>query len=473
MTEENNPKKEKKKKQKGVESRKCALEVLLKIESDQAYSNIALSSALGKSQLSKRDKAFVTCLVQGVMRNKNFLDSRIETVSNKPLKKMSNVVLNVLRLGVFQLDFLDDVPPSAILNTSTTLARKCGHEGLAKFTNGVLRNYLRQKEKEKDEGIASSKLSVDELSLKYSTPVWLVERWIENYGTEEAVTMLKHSISQPEVFVRCNQMAITPEGLKTLFEKEGVTVVESTVAANSLKVVSSGKVKGGFESFPGYDEGLFTIQDEAASLVSQIVSPKEGETILDLCAAPGGKTLHLAEIMNNTGRVIACDIYDNRLNLLRQSLKRLDLTNIEIICENGAELSLETPADKVLIDAPCTGTGVLNRRPDLKYRREPDDISSLVNIQKSLLTNAANLVKPDGIIVYSTCSFEPEENFQIVDEFVQANDNYKFDDLRPFLSDSLMAYPALSATAKIGKLQLLPSMNNLSGFFIARIKRVG
>lgn len=456
---------------KGAASRKQALQILMKIESGKAYSNIALSSQLEKSELSTRDKALVTCLVQGVVRNRDLLDSKIKLLSNKPIEKMSRVLVNILRMGIFQLDFLDDMPPSAIVNTSTHLARKMGHVGLSKFTNAILRTHIRNKEKTVEVEGESGDLSSEQLATKFSMPIWIVDRWLKNYGYEESIALLKYSIEKPSRFIRVNSQAITREGLKTLLSQEGVQTVESLIVPDSLKVESIKKGIGKLEDLPSYKEGLFSIQDEAASLVSHIVAPKENEVVLDLCAAPGGKTLHMAELMDNTGKIIACDLYENRLDILKKNMSRLNLTNIKIVAADGSKITLDEKVDKVLLDAPCSGTGVLNRKSDIKYKKQEKDIHELAKIQRALLDHAVKLLKPGGEIVYATCSVEPEENIMVVEKFVNETPEVKFESIQNLLPENLAHHHELTTTAEKGFVQLRPSINNLSGFFIAKIKK--
>lgn len=464
-----NDKKESKN-ERGVESRRQALSILTKIESDKAYANIALSKALDKSQLSKRDKAFVTCLVQGVVRNKGAIDNKINKVSKRHTKKMNSVLLNTLRIGIFQLDFLDDVPPSAILNTSTTLARKCGHEGLAKYTTAILRSHLRNKEKDdKPKETDNRDLSLDQLAQDFSMPEWIVSRWLKNYGYEETKQLLSHSLSKPDIFLRPNHTAVTTEALINVLKSNGIKAEESKIIPDCVKVNASKKQKGGFESFPGYEEGLFSVQDASAALVSLIVAPQNDEYVIDLCAAPGGKTLHMSELMDNTGKILAVDIYQKRLNLLSSSMTRLGLDNIKVSVQDATKFTSEKLADRILIDAPCSGSGVFNRRSDSKYNRKEEDLEELCRLQKKLIENAAQFLKPGGVLVYSTCSVEPEENTLIVDWFQKNHTEFQFDDISSLLPPKLAEHPSLSVTAGTGKIQLLPSIYNLSGFFIARL----
>ncbi|MBZ0188282.1 MAG: hypothetical protein K8F91_18675 [Candidatus Obscuribacterales bacterium] len=548
-----------KKREKGVESRQLALRLLIKIEAQNAYSNIVLAGALAKSTLSRRDRAFVTCLVQGVTRNKNYLDHLISRVYKRPPAKLPPILLNTLRLGIFQLEFLSNLPSQAVISTSTSIARNCGHEGLASYTTAVLNKFRKENNKapvdtfELDElqtlqtawlvpekqtendseslnsaAIGSAQTSpnlanaadagsisksyadsalisksgllsplseedIEELSLSHSMPEWIVVRWLANYGLSETLCLLEHSQSPSSIALRVNDTAITREGLIALFKKEGIKAVPSTLVPSILFVVARGKQASGFHTYPGYEEGLFSIQDQAAALVCLALSPKKNELIVDLCAAPGGKTLHISEVMENTGRIIAVDKHESRLDLLKSSQIRLGLTNIEIRATDGLSFRLDEAeannledrnlvdnrlvdsnlvdsnlVDRVLVDAPCTGTGVLNRRPDLRYRRRIEDLELLSQLQLGLLNNASRLLKPGGVLVYSTCSVEQEENQAVCDKFLAANKNFRFDDLFPHLSEALSERPELKEQLEQGWIQILPSMHGLSGFFIAR-----
>jgi 16S rRNA (cytosine967-C5)-methyltransferase len=482
----NEPIKEKEK-ERGIASRKLALEVLLRVDREGAYSNIALASALEKCGLSKRDRAFTTLLVQGVIRNKGLLDSRIQPLSKKSLESIPKVLLNILRLGFFQLDFVEDLPPSAVLFTSTGLARKCGHEGLAKYTNAVLRSYLRQKESgltgtgtsgsnsgEDDDDAFDRMESItnpEELATKHSMPSWMVKRWISNLGQDATRSLLEKASSKPDTFIRTNTEVISPEGLVSVLENVGIKLIPSRYVNSVFKVVSNNKQR--LEDLPAYQEGLFSIQDEAAALVSSVVSPQKEEIIIDLCSAPGGKSLHMSELMENTGRIIAVDKYEKRFGELKKNRRRLGLTNIEIKVEDGRKFRYERAVDRVLVDAPCSGTGVMDRRSDIRHRRKPEDLVELPRLQIELLKAAAEMVKPGGIVVYSTCSLEPEENLEVIEKFLEESEGqFELEPLADFLPESIKANKRLSVTAARGFITLHPGIDNLSGFFIARLKRL-
>ena len=423
--------KSKKAEARGVPARRLAVEVLVAIEKEGAYASLALNAAFNRKQLSERDRAFVTALVQGCVRHRLDLDQKISSLSKQPLEKMPEPLKNILRLGIFQIEHMEDMPPSAIVDTSTELAKIVGHQGQARFVNGVLRNYLRKHPQPRtgdstkaiamsvfsttsdtnagaktepdttddtartsaDDGTATDAITtpdtsvekqLEQLCIQYSMPQWLVKRWMENYGAEETIKLLQFSQSKPELTVRVCEMSITVAGYEQILRNQNIQFHQSRLVPSCLIIDS--KKQGSPERLPGYADGLFTVQDDSAALVSKIVDAKPGkELVVDLCAAPGGKSLHMAEMMENTGRVIAVDKHESRLNLLKENRQRLGLTNIEIAAVDGRSFSLEKPADRVLLDAPCTGTGVVNRRSDLRFRREAIDIASLTELQRQLL----------------------------------------------------------------------------------------
>lgn len=474
---------EDKEKGKGISSRRTAVEVLISIEKDSAYANIVLNNAFRRKQLSDRDKAFVTALVQGVVRHRMQLDDKLKKLSKQPFDKMPETLRNILRVALFQLDFMSDMPESAVVNTSVQLAKKLGHEGHGKFVNGVLRNYIRSRSASTPDVVPEEEDTADPIQkfmVKYSLPEWLIRRWIQNYGSEEAEKLFQFSQSTPEVTLRSCELSITPEGLAQVFGNKEIAfhkgkLVESCFILDDSRHLSP-------EKLPGYKEGLFAVQDEAAAFVSIVVDPKPQELIVDLCAAPGGKSLHMGELMNNTGRIVAVDIKANRLNSLKSNRNRLGLTNIEIIEADARSFEPDRPADKVLLDAPCSGTGVINRRSDLRFNRDAADIEALVTLQRELLANAAKMLKPGGVLVYSTCSIEPEENFDNVRWFLKEFGDFRPDDISPYLPEFLKAEiastwggPACKTESEMTvahMLQLLPSRHGTSGFFISRLKKL-
>lgn len=463
-------------KQKGIQSRKTALEVLLRVTESGAYSNIALSKALDKSPMSKRDKAFVTLLVQGVTRNLTFLDDIISRYSKRPLDSLPPVLMNTLRMAMFQLEMVDDMPPSAVLNTSADIARLCGHKGMASYTTAVLRNYLRAKDAGAGSGSQSSgstepagEITTAQMATKFSIPQWLIERWLTQYGPEETQALLIYSSSEPRIVVRANEQGITPEGLATVFENAGIKFTISPLMPSCLVLESKKGGRGDPSKLPGYEEGLFSIQDDTAAIVAKIVDPKPGETIIDLCAAPGGKALYMGELMENKGRVVAIDKQANRLELMKKNRNRLGISNVEAVIADGRTYDQKQLVDRILVDAPCSGTGVLNRKTDLRHRLKQEDIRDLAILQSELIENSQRMLKPGGVFVYATCSVEPDENVRVIEHFLSQHSDFKLDDLTPFFPKDLVERHGLSDSLKTGMIQILPSIDNLSGFFIARM----
>lgn len=475
----------------GMASRKLALETLIKIEKDGAYANLALSAGFERQQLSEKDRAFVTAIVQGVMRNQNLIDQKIQTVSKEPLSKMPPLLRNLLRMAFFQLEYLSETPQHAVLDTSNKLARALGHEGLVRYTNGVLRGYLRKKEKsEPDKSLPpfseSESSPSDALSVKYSLPAWLIEKWIEFYGIVETLALLDWSQKEPGLTVRISEVSVEPQTMLDIMNKKGFAarVGRLVPACLIFEGKDGGKsFRGSPQKLPGFDEGFFVVQDEAAAFVSLVVAPEKGETIVDLCAAPGGKAVHLAEMLDNTGRVIAVDKHESRLKLVKDARLKLGLKNLETVSADGRNFSLKKPADRVLLDAPCSGTGVINRRTDIRTNRKKEDIDELNSLQKELLANAAKLVKPGGVIVYSTCSLEPEENIQVIEWFLREHPEFHGSSLLPFLSPEIQdswfsseneaSLPNVSkrAAAENGYIQLIPTRHAVAGFFVCRLQR--
>jgi 16S rRNA (cytosine967-C5)-methyltransferase len=529
----------------GFASRSIALDALLAVERESVFANVALAAAFKKQELSERDRAFVTALVQGVMRHRLELDEQIDAASQRPGAKIDIVVRNILRIGAFQLSFMPNIPQQAVLNTATELAKVRGHVGLGKFTNGMLRNLARRasaaaapadadqsliqpaitkthknklnklkmlKKRSDEEKSQEQEKSEKSLAEKYSMPDWLVDRWLKNYGEEETVKLLQFAQRAPALSIRTCELSITPEGLQDILERQGLSVKRSALV-NSCLLLERGRIpestdhkvataaqdsesganaqvksrktassfRGSPEKLTGYKEGLFSIQDEAAAFVSLIVEPKSTDFIIDLCAAPGGKTLHIAELMENKGRVVAVDQSASRLTPLKESRTRLGLKNLEIVAHDGRTFKSPTLADKILVDAPCTGTGVINRRADLRFKRKPEDLASLIELQRQLLQNASRCIKPGGSLIYSTCSIEPEENFGNAQWFLENFEQFEPEDISKHLPPSILAEcaptgegPACKSKmeeALIYSIQLLPSRHNVSGFFVAKFRK--
>ena len=475
----------------GLASRRVAVEVLLKVEQNEAFANNALSAAFKQHSLSERDRSFVTYIVQGTLRHQSELDDELSKLSKKAIPKLSPPLRAVLRSALFQLIHMKDMPPSAVINIAVEISRKTGHEGQAKFTNGVLRSFLRSLSPSETDpgrsagGSPASTAATNEatnkitsLCKKYSLPEWIVERWSARFDEAECSKLFEHTQKIPLLTLRTSEESISTEGLLKIFESKGMVVEQSKLLPCCLNIIDRGPFSGPVSKLPGYDDGLFCVQDDASALVSKVVDPQPGQTIVDLCAAPGGKSVQLGEMMQNKGRVVAVDSSAKRLSLLGTERRRLGLQNIETVVMDGREFKIEPECDAVLIDAPCSGTGVLNRRSDLRQNRKEDDLAALVKIQQELLENAASLVKPGGTLVYSTCSIEPEENVENLKQFQEKHPNFKAESLERFFTKETLEswqqqahWAETSRQLSEGYIQLLPSRHGCSGFFICRLKR--
>jgi 16S rRNA (cytosine967-C5)-methyltransferase len=458
----------------GLASRKLAVEILIRVESEGAYANLALASGFNRKQLSERDRAFVTALVQGVLRHRLKLDEWIARISTQKLEKMPVFLRNALRISLFQLVHMSDIRESAVVDTCVKLVRSHGHEGQVKFANALLRNFLRKRDSFAD--IEVVPLNLEQLPTSYSMPMWLVEKWLNAWGPDETRQLLEHSQQIPDLVIRVCEQSITTEGLQEILQAQGVKLRRGRLVESCLIVEDRGPFRGPLSKLPGYSDGLFTVQDEAAAFVSKVVDPKPGYLVIDLCAAPGGKSIHLAELMENKGRVIAVDSHSARLNLLRRNRQRLGITNIETFVADGRSFQNDTKADCVLLDAPCTGTGVINRRSDIRFHREAPDMVQLSELQRQLLEHASTLVKPGGTLVYSTCSMEPEENEQNIQAFLERHEDFHPSSLSPYVSTELLAdwrTNSLNAALDLdrGWLTLMPSRHGTSGFFVCRMLR--
>lgn len=464
----------------GVSSRKIAVEVLIKVQEKGAYTNIALANALDGSKwdLSERDRAFITALVQGVLRNKNTLDKAIGAVASKPIDKIQPPLLNLLRIAFFQIESMPDIPQSAVVDTAVELARVIGHVGLSKFVNGILRTHIRNIEKGRltAEPVDMSKLEGAELAAaladRHSMPLWLVSRWLKRFGAEETEKLLKASDVPAKLTVRVNDIAMETDGYQRLLLDKGVVAERSMLVPTCLVITERKSLKGPIEKLPGYDDGIFSVQDEAAAFVGQVMAPQTSDVVIDLCAAPGGKTVNIGELMNNKGRIIAIDKHEKRLNMVKENRLRLGLTNIETYTADGTTYE-HPPVDKVLVDAPCSGTGVINKRSDIRLKLKEQDIAEVNVIQKALLTNAAKLVKPGGALIYSTCSIEQEENEDMIEWFLNEDcgEDFDRDDISGYFINDSLSKLGLEKEAAQGYALFLPSRHDFSGFFVARLKR--
>jgi len=454
--------------------REIILTILVKIDSKQGYINILLSKSLDKKKISTRDAAFITEITYGVVRNRNKLDWALSQFSTKPLSETAVLIRNILRIGVYQLLFLDKVPDYAVCNESVQLAKKYGNPGIAKFVNGVLRNIIRNREnirwpdKKKETALYISTI--------YSHPLQIVKRWLKRFGFADTVKICKANNKIPTLVIRTNTLKLSRSDLKGILEKENISVREGLFTEEALHVKGLPNVT----KFPAYREGLFQIQDEASILVSHLLDPSPGEFVIDVCSAPGGKTTHLAQLMVNKGSLLAMDSNKLRLLTVKSNCRRLGIDIVKTRQNNGgilAEKYLKV-ADKVLIDVPCTGLGVLRRKPDLRWQAyDVKRFEQLTKLQGRILNTASCYLKIGGKLVYSTCSTEPEENEEIVSKFLEEHPNFELEDPGGFLKARKLEAYVSDQHKKRKFIQIFPEVSNLDldldGFFMAKIIRKG
>lgn len=447
---------------KKIDAREVALKIINEVETNGAYANIALAKEINRrtaqGQLSDQDRRFITELVYGTVKAGATLDWLLGLYLNRSLTKVAPVIRNILRLGIYQLFFLEKVPASAACNQSVELAKKYGHAGTVKFVNGVLRNAARSPEKVVYPDRDSQ--PVKYLALKYFHPEWLVERWVERLGVTACEALCQTNNTIPPLSLRTNTIKINRDRLLQRLAGEGVACQASAWTPEGIVC----QEHPGLGTLTSLQEGLFQVQDESSMLVAHILDPKPGEFIIDACGAPGGKTTHIAALMNSAGKILSTDIYEHKLALIRENAARLALTNIETRALDAVNLGSMFPlkADRVLVDAPCSGLGVLRRKPDSRWRKSPEILRDLPKLQAAILASAAQCVKPGGVLVYSTCTTEPEENQDIVCDFLRAHPDFSLEPTGQYL-------PALKRPDKL--LQLWPHTDSIDGFFIARIAR--
>lgn len=390
-----------------VNIRELVLETLLLINRDGEYSHIALGQVLGKYQyLSKKDRAFLTRTVEGTLERMIEIDAIIGQFSSVKINKMKPVIREIIRSAVYQLKYMDSVPDSAVCNEAVKLASKKGFFNLKGFVNGLLRNISRNLDH--IQYPSREKEPVQWLSVVYSMPEWIVRKWIDQYGEKKTEEILQAFLEERPTSIRCSSSKITPQELKDRLEKEGVTVKEYEEIPGAFQI-SGYDYLDALESFR---EGCFQVQDISSMLVGEWADPKEGEYIIDVCAAPGGKALHLADKLKGTGRVEARDLTEYKVQMIRDNISRLGFSNVLAVQQDALDIdesSLEK-ADIVIADLPCSGLGVLARKTDLKYKMTEQMQSELADLQRRILAVVCRYVKNGGKLLYSTCTINREEN---------------------------------------------------------------
>ena len=442
-----------------MNAREVALKIINEVINEGAYANIALARELGRRGLSDQDRRFVTEIVYGTIKAGDTLDWILGHYVTRPLDKVPPVIRNILRMGVYQLFFLSRVPASAACNQAVELAKKYGHQGTIKFVNAVLRGAARSPEKVKYPEKVND--PVRYIALKHFHPEWIVQRWVDRLGADAAEELCHFNNLTPSLSVRTNMLKTDREKLLQVLAGEGVICEPSQWTPEGILCHEFPALA----SLASLKAGLFQVQDESSMMVAHALGPKPGEFIIDACGAPGGKSTHIAALMQNRGRLLSTDIYEHKLALTRENASRLGITIIETKAMDATTLHLayKEKADRVLVDAPCSGLGVLRRKPDSRWRKKPDSVRDLPALQAAILNSAAECVKPGGVLVYSTCTTEPEENENIITAFLQIHKDFELQHTGQFL-------PVSQPTDMV---QFWPHTDKIDGFFIARMKRSG
>ena len=439
--------------------RGAAVRLLNRVERSDSYLDRVLDAELRSSEISDLDKGLLTELAHGVLRWQNKLDWVLNGFSHGNFQKSEVNIKNTLRVALYQILFLDRIPHAAAVNEAVELIKRIRGEKVGGLVNAVLRNIIRN-----IEGIRypdPHEDYVQYLSVMYSHPHWMVKRWMRRFGQEETQKLLVANNERPGLSLRINRLKAQPVEFQAMLDQQhiaytGASVIDFFVKAKSLTRIGQMDL---------FRRGFFTIQDESAILPCLLLAPQPGERVIDLCAAPGGKTTAMAEMMRNEGEILAVDKYEIKLSQIRSACDRLGLHNVKLMALDASTLESDL-ADKVLLDAPCSGLGVLTKKPDIKWKREITDIIKMSRMQRELMDSAARLLKTGGVLVYSTCTTEPEENQEIVSRFLSDHSEFAAEDARQFVSPTVV-----NAS---GAVETFPHRHGMDGSFAVRlVKKVG
>ncbi|MGM8214419.1 16S rRNA (cytosine(967)-C(5))-methyltransferase RsmB [Bacillaceae bacterium W0354] len=440
--------------------REVALKLLLQVGESGGFSHILINQAIKKNEVSPKDKGLLTELVYGTLQRKLTLQYYLKPFIKT--KKMDKWVEWLLYLSIYQFVYLTKVPDHAVINEAVNIAKKNGHKGISNFVNGVLRNIQR-------EGVPSFDLiedNIEKLSIRTSHPTWLVRRWVDQYGYDLTESMCESNLLPKKISVRIQPMKTTIDEAQNLLSEEGIRTELSTLSNQGLNVIEGNVLTS--QMFPS----KVTIQDETSMLVSEMLDVKPSMRVLDACSAPGGKTTHIAEKMNDQGEIFAYDLHDKKVKLVEEKAQTLDLTIIRTGATDSRKLNeIHEPKtfDRILLDAPCSGLGVLRSKPDIKYHKHEEDIKNLTKIQYELLNAVIPLLKDDGKMIYSTCTVERSENEKQIERLLKENDNIEVD---------LSFFDELPETCKTRQgvsnygIQIFPQDFDADGFFITRLRKI-
>lgn len=458
----------------GGSAREIALEILHTVDERRAYAKFVLDGRLERHKPQDRDRKFITELVYGTLRWRGTADWLIGRAADRRPEDMDPWVRNVLRMAVYQILFLGSIPAWAACNEAALLARRYCRRGAQSFVNAVCRRIAREaSEEDAFEFPPVESEPIAYIHAKYSFPAWLVERWLARLGLRETLALCEATNRVPEVSLRANTLRLEAGELALALSSQGLGARKSDLTPDGVRL----KARVAPKKFKEFVSGLFTLQDDASILVGHCVAPRTGWTVLDLCSAPGTKTTHLAELMGNSGLVLAVDLHEHRLSLVEDNCRRLGIDIVTTLCCDMRQLPEGlSQADAVLLDAPCSGIGSLRRKPDLRWSREAGDIKTLAVLQRDMLRAAATRVRKGGCLVYSVCSTEPEEGREVIREFLAGGHEFRPAPLEKVLRPETVDYLDLQGGAgrdglRAGTVELQPHTHDTDGFFIARLQR--
>ena len=438
--------------------RGLAVKILNRIDRTDAYLDKLLDTEIKQSDFSGVDKALLFELVHGVMRMLNRIDWVLNGFYKGQFSKAIPNIKNALRVALYQILFLEKIPDYAAVNEAVEFIKKAQGQKAADLTNAILRNIIRSKDSirypDRNEDIIAY------FSVYYSHPVWLVKRWLNRYGEEFTEQLLISNNNKPNLNLRVNTLVTNKEELKSLLDKVELKYKEGLYLDDFIRMANLSNIA----DWEYFSKGYFSIQDESTGVPVNLLGVNPGDRVLDLCAAPGGKTAYIAAKMENKGEIVALDKYESRIKILQKNLGRLKVENVKFIETDALEYESTELFDKILLDAPCSGLGTLTKKPDLKWKRELLDLKKLTELQYKLLEKGGKLIKPGGYIVYSTCTIEPDENSEIVTKFLFENPGFVLESAKSIIDDKLVT--------EEGFVQAFPNIHGIDGSFSAKIKRI-
>jgi 16S rRNA (cytosine967-C5)-methyltransferase len=443
--------------------RKFAVDILVRVDIDKAYADILLDQVLQRGTVSDKDRSLLTEIVYGTLRWRGRIDFYLKQLTRRPLEETDPFIRNLLRITLYQITFLNRIPEYAAVNEAVNLAKAHAGSRVSGFVNGVFRNFIRLKKTATPPD--PNTCGVAALADYWSHPEWLIKNWIEYLGSNDIAPLLAANNRQAPLVLRVNIIRTDREALLSAFKARGIEALPTNWSPQGIVLHSQVPI----DQLPGHQEGVFQVQGESSQLVAYLLDPQPGENILDACAAPGGKTTHLAELMGDKGQVTAVDRWPRGIEKINQNAFRLGLKSIRTMQADmtkqvaGVE---ELTYDRILVDAPCSGLGTLRSHPEIKWNRGTGDLTRLRDLQRKILTQAASYLKPDGILVYSTCTLTAVENENTVDEFLGRHGEFVLEDAASYLPDKAKQLVR-------GKYFLaLPHTHDTDGFFAARLRRV-